>query len=117
MKKILLLVMLAVFFIASSTSSYAEQKRSIECQIGYDKEEKGNRTGYSKDKEFMHHMIKNMMSKKMVASGDGGVIVLVGNKLLKYDKDLNLIKESEIKIDMEAYKAKIKECYLEQDSE
>ena len=41
-----------------------------------------------------------MMAKQMVATGDGGIIVLTGNKLLKYDKDLNLIKEVEIKMDM-----------------
>ena len=29
----------------------------------------------------------------MVASDEGGVIVLVGNKLVKYDADLNLLKE------------------------
>lgn len=114
MKKVLLVAILAVFFIASSTSSYAEQKGSTK---NY-KEEKGSKRGSMKDKKFMHcMMMKKMMSKKMVASGDGGVIVLVGNKLLKYDKDLNLVKEAEIKIDMEAYKAKMKECYLEQDSE
>ncbi len=41
-----------------------------------------------------------MMKASMVAAGDGGVIVLMGNKLMKYDADLNLIKEAEIKIDM-----------------
>ena len=47
-------------------------------------------------------MMKMMMDKTMVASGDGGVIIMIGNKLLKYDKDLELKKEVEIKIDMEA---------------
>jgi len=37
------------------------------------------------------------MQKQMVAANDGGVIVLAGNKLLKYDKDLNLVKEVEVK--------------------
>jgi hypothetical protein len=39
------------------------------------------------------------MGKEMVATSDGGIIVLVGNKLYKYDKDLNLKKEVELKID------------------
>ena len=30
---------------------------------------------------------------KMVATEDGGVVVLAGDRLLKYDKDLNLIKK------------------------
>ena len=38
-----------------------------------------------------------MMGKaQMVATDEGGVIVLVGKKLLKYDADLNLVKEVEL---------------------
>ncbi len=41
-----------------------------------------------------------MMGKStLVASNDGGVILLVGNKLYKYDKNLKLVKEVEIKIE------------------
>ncbi len=47
----------------------------------------------------MHGM---MMGKSgIVATQDGGVIVMTGNKLYKYDKDLNLVKEAEVKMDME----------------
>jgi len=42
-----------------------------------------------------------MMQKQMIATSDGGVIVLAGNKLYKYDKNLNLVKEAEIKMDVE----------------
>jgi cytochrome c556 len=42
-----------------------------------------------------------MMQKQMVATNDGGVIVLLGNKLIKYDKDLNLIKEVEVTTEAE----------------
>ncbi len=55
-------------------------------------------------KGMMGHGMMGMMSKAMVASGDGGVIVQSGNKLLKYDKDLNLVKEAEIPMDMGAMK-------------
>jgi len=42
-----------------------------------------------------------MMGKtQMVATDEGGVIVLAGNKLLKYDADLNLVKEVEIPMPM-----------------
>jgi hypothetical protein len=47
-------------------------------------------------------MMKGMMEKSIIATADGGIIVLAGNKLIKYDKDLNLLKEAETKIDMEA---------------
>jgi hypothetical protein len=49
-------------------------------------------------------MMGHMMTKQMVATSDGGVIVLVGNKIIKYDKNLNLVKETEIKMDMEGMK-------------
>ncbi len=56
------------------------------------------------DKERMGGMIMQMMGamqKQMVSTNDGGVIVLTGNKLLKYDKDLNLVKEVELKTGVE----------------
>ena len=37
----------------------------------------------------------------LAASPDGGVIILVGNELLKYDKELNLINRVEIKFNWE----------------
>ena len=49
-------------------------------------------------------MTRKMMDKTLIATEDGGVIVMVGNKLIKYDKDLNLIKEVEIKVDMDEMK-------------
>ena len=49
----------------------------------------------------MGKMCPPMMDKtQMVATDEGGVIVLVGNKLSKYDADLNLVKEVEIKMPM-----------------
>jgi len=56
------------------------------------------------DKERMGGMIMQMvgaMQKQMVATNDGGVIVMIGNKLLKYDKDLNLVKGVELKTGVE----------------
>ena len=38
-----------------------------------------------------------MQHPSMVATPDGGVIVLSGPRLTKYDKDLNLVKEVELK--------------------
>ncbi len=42
-------------------------------------------------------MMKMMPPRSMVASSDGGIIVLNGNKLMKFDKDLTLVKEIELK--------------------
>jgi hypothetical protein len=56
----------------------------------------------------MHMMMcQGVMQKDIVATSDGGAIVMVDNKLLKYDKDLNLVKEAELKIDMKAMQEKI----------
>jgi len=56
----------------------------------------------------MHMMMcQGMMQKEIVATSDGGAIVMVDSKLLKYDKDVNLIKEVELKIDMKAMQDKM----------
>ena len=45
-------------------------------------------------------MMKSMMERSVVATSDGGVIVLSGCTLTKYDKNLNMVKEAQIKCDM-----------------
>ena len=42
-------------------------------------------------------MMHGMMKVSMVATPDGGVIVLSGHTLTKYDKNLNVVKEVELK--------------------
>ena len=45
----------------------------------------------------MHGMMK-MMEKSVVATSDGGIVIVSANKISKYDKDLNLVKEVELKM-------------------
>ena len=52
-----------------------------------------------------------MMGKTMVPSDDGGVIVMIGNKLYKYDKNLELKKEVELTIDYENMKKMMMEMH------
>lgn len=52
-------------------------------------------------------MMSSMMGHCMVPSGDGGVIVMMGDKLQKYDRDLNLVKEVQVAIDMEHMSARM----------
>jgi hypothetical protein len=54
-------------------------------------------------------MMGSMMDKKIVATQDGGIVVWAGNKLIKYDKDLKLVKEVELKIDMAQMKQQMME--------
>ena len=49
----------------------------------------------------MCQMMKSMMDRSVIATTDGGIVVVSGNKLTKYDKDLNVVKEVELKMDME----------------
>lgn len=45
-------------------------------------------------------MMKAMMQRTVVATSDGGVVVSIGKKMVKYDQDMNLVKEVEIPVDM-----------------
>jgi hypothetical protein len=46
-------------------------------------------------------LTQSMMQIQMTAPVNGGIIILVGNRLLKYDYDLNLVKETEVPINLE----------------
>jgi len=62
------------------------------------------------DKKGQHcPMYKMMGTKELLATQDGGVVLMIGNKLIKYDAGMNLVKEVEIKIDMEAMKSAMEE--------
>lgn len=88
--KVLALVVVALMFCSvsafSQTPAEKTEEKPMDKQMG---------------KECMGGMMDMMtaMQRQMVATTDGCVIVLSGNKLLKYDKDLNLLKEAEIKTD------------------
>jgi hypothetical protein len=96
MKKIMFILIAAVVCMSFLSVSFARDM--------------GERKGDKKwDKECqdspMCHMNKMMMGeKKLVATQDGGAVLMMGNKLIKYDAQLNIIKEVEIKIDMEEMK-------------
>ena len=70
--------------------------------------------GMMNGNERMQQMGRGMMNEggmtgpmmhngSLVATPDGGVIVMMGNELMKYDKDLNLTKQIEIKFDWEGW--------------
>ena len=111
MKKVVVLAVAGVF-LASSFVFAEENKNSMTGKAGHrgmmkgDVKEEGMmmRTKMKSDKMGVcpiHGMVMGkMMERSLVATEDGGVIVLAGNKLYKYDKDLNLLKEAEIKFDM-----------------
>lgn len=85
MKKVLFLslTILASVLIGSSFSS-AQMHGSM----------RGEMKGM-KDMEMMSKcpMCKMKMEKKVVATSDGGVVILMGTTLAKYDKNLKLVNE------------------------
>ncbi len=60
-----------------------------------------------------HGMAMKMMAgRELAATSDGGVVILAGNKLYKYNKDLKLVNEAEVSVDaegMEKMMAEMKE--------
>ncbi len=57
-------------------------------------------------------MCKAMTEKVLVATEDGGVILLAGCKLIKYDKDLNKVKEVEVEMDAAAMQKKMENMMM-----
>ena len=72
------------------------------------KEMKGDKAGMMG--MMKHGMMMKMMEKNVVATSDGGIVIVSGNKLTKYDKNLNLTKEVELKSDMEGMKKMMADC-------
>lgn len=54
--------------------------------------------------------------KTAFATTDGGIVVIVGNKIMKYDKDLKLKKEVELTVDSTAMKHMMRKCPRRSDS-
>ena len=64
----------------------------------------------------MHQMMmKKMMEKSVVATSDGGIVIVEANKITKYDKNLNVVKEVETKMDMEGMKEMMEKCPMMND--
>jgi len=93
MKKVLFVLLAVLISVSFVSMSFARDKGDEK----YDK------------KEQHCPMYKMMGGKELLATQDGGVVLMMGNKLIKYDAQLNLVKEAEIKIDMEAMKKMMEE--------
>lgn len=98
MKKILFVLLAAVVCMSFLSVSFAKDM--------------GEKKLDNKDKGCpMCNMNRMMMGggKVLVATQDGGVVLMMGNKLIKYDAQMNIVKEAEIKMDMEAMKKSMEE--------
>jgi len=106
MKKIMFILLAAVVCMSFLSVSFAGDMAGRKGDKKWDK--KDCKKGMSCP---MCHMNKSMMmgEKKLVATQDGGAVLMMGNKLIKYDAQMNLVKEVEIKMDMEAMKKLMEE--------
>ncbi len=89
MKKIL--IVLLAFVAISSMTAYAAPEGEFGSEGG------GQQYGGGKDK-MKHQMMMGMMNRPTVtATSDGGIVIMEGPRLIKYDKDLKLVNEVELK--------------------
>jgi len=99
MSKVKVLVLVIVSIMLYSIAAFAQDSDEKNQPVAEEK---------TQEKQMANEQIGNLITqimsgnqKQMVATNDGGVIVMAGNKLLKYDKDLNLVKEAELKTRVE----------------
>lgn len=52
-------------------------------------------------------MAQSMAQQSVVATTDGGVVILAAGKLMKYDGNLNLVKEIDLQIDYDAMRSRM----------
>ena len=96
MKKIVFMFIVTVICMSFVSVSFAGNMGDFK------RGERGDKKGMGCPMCCMNKMM--MDSKKLVATQDGGAILMIGNKLIKYDGQLNIVKEVEIKMDMAAMK-------------
>lgn len=106
MKKNVLIMTLVVLIAGISLVSAEEMKGDIKGNMMGDSKKAMMGEGMMGGKGMMgmmgmHGMMMKMMEKLVVATSDGGIVVVSATKLSKYDKDLNLVKEVDLKNDME----------------
>ena len=96
MKQIGIIVLVGLLTMGFSSLAFTEEnKDDMTDMISKNMKQVGEMfQGKTKGKGDLCDM---MMGKSLVATADGGVVVWLGNKLFKYDKDLVLQKEVEIK--------------------
>ena len=104
MNRALVIVMGIILVVSGLTFSYAQESSGMK-DVTTDKE-----AMMMCKKRMRGHGMKSMMSPSLLETKDGGLVVMMGNKLMKYDKDLNLVKETEVKIDVEEMQ-KMMKCY------
>jgi hypothetical protein len=108
MKQIWMIVVVGLLMIGFSSLALTEENKGG--MMDTSKEMKQGDKMCPGKMHGMGHGCPMMMGKSLVATADGGVVVMCCNKLFKYDKDLVLQKEAEIKIDMKNMQKMMEKC-------
>lgn len=95
-KGVVVITAIFVVILGGLTNAHSCEK----CKMGH-KEGKMGGAMMEKGMMGMCPMMKSMTERTIIATSDGGIVIVMGNKLSKYDKNLNLIKEVELRMDME----------------
>ena len=88
MKKTVFL--LITLFSLSAVSAFAEEDNEAPDDDRQEMQEMQTR-------KMGGHMMKGMHKPSVVATSDGGIVIVDGPKIAKYDAQLNLVKEVELK--------------------
>lgn len=111
MGRIMFVVVLAAICVGLAALSFAAEPVSDAGQSTADKGVKMGKEPHHRMGMCPMHMMsmKTMTERSIVATEDGSVVVMVGNRLSKYNKDLELVKEVEMKSDAEDTYKKMQE--------
>ena len=104
MKKLVIILLVLAICAVFAVDSFAQRtsaKQGPEVKTGPVQRTAAPSPAAAKARRSFGVMMALMTSGKMSVLDDGSVIVMVGNKLMKYDRDLKLRKEVEIKMDMD----------------
>lgn len=107
MRKLIIIAIVTAFILTSAGICFAQASDDQTGKMGTmmsGKDMMGHKGMSGQDMMARDHMGKGMMSNSIVATQDGGVVVMIGNRLYKYDQNLNLKKELEISVDYEGLK-------------
>jgi hypothetical protein len=94
MKKVFSMLVGLTFIVVTMGFSFAEESAKSKDTSLCEKK----RCAQQKCRGMMMH---GMMPRSLVETKDGGIVVMTGNKLMKFDKDLNLVREVALPIDTE----------------
>ena len=103
MDKVMAFVLTAILSLSATAvlaqSMPPKEEAKMTSDMTVDKAKKGGMAhkGMMKGMKTHNMMKMHAMMKNVVATSDGGIVVVTGDDIIKYDKDLNLVKEVEMK--------------------